>query len=114
MFLCLCFILFQTSAQAYNTETVKDGYATVIGDKKYDLIKGVFMFPADKAINGKFIDLPARFFYSDGFFEEDPYKYNPSIARHLFAWPWQASIQMQEKLARMRIIQISLKISSTI
>ena len=24
--------------------------------------------------------MPARFFYSDGFFEEDPYKYNPSIA----------------------------------
>ena len=70
----------QSSAQAYNTEIIKDGYTTATDGKKYDLIKGVFIFPAADAINGKFIDLPARFFYSDGFFAEDPYKYNPSIA----------------------------------
>lgn len=74
--LVLCFI--QSSAQAH--EIIKDGYTTISGDKKYDLIEGVFMFPAEGAINGKWIDIPARFFYSDGFFEEDPYKYNPSIA----------------------------------
>ena len=80
LFFALILCLIQSSAQAYNTEIVKDGYTTASGGKKYDLIKGVFKFPAVNAINGKFIDMPARFFYSDGFFEEDPYRYNPSIA----------------------------------
>ena len=80
LFFALILCLIQSSAQAYNTEIVKDGYTTASGGKKYDLIKGVFKFPAVDAINGKFIDMPARFFYSDGFFEEDPYRYNPSIA----------------------------------
>lgn len=80
LFFALILCLIQSSAQAYNTEIVKDGYTTASGNKKYDLIKGVFKFPAVNAINDKFIDIPARFFYSDGFFEEDPYKYNPSIA----------------------------------
>ena len=57
------------------TETVTGGY-TVSGDK-YDLVKGVFFFPSDQDTQK---DSPARFFYSDGFFAEDPYTYNDHLA----------------------------------
>lgn len=61
------------------TETVTGGY-TVSGDK-YDLIKGVFFFPS-AVVNdeGNLIDIPARFFYTDGFFAEDSYTYNNHLA----------------------------------
>ena len=61
------------------TDTVTDGY-TVSGDK-YDLVKGVFFFPSAVADSeDNLIDIPARFFYSDGFFAEDPYTYNAHLA----------------------------------
>ena len=52
---------------AATPEKITDGYTTASGGR-YDLIKGVFKFPTTKAIDGKYIDIPARFFYSDGFF----------------------------------------------
>ena len=77
------FILFvNVPSYAANTETVEDGY-TVDG-QSFDLIKGVFKFPSIVSIkvnsDDVMIDIPARFFYSDGFFAEDPYKYNPHLA----------------------------------
>lgn len=48
--------------------------------KTYDLISGTFKFPSTVKVNDSYPDLSARFFYSDGFFAEDPTKYNPHIA----------------------------------
>ena len=61
------------------TETIAGGY-TVNGDN-YDLVKGVFFFPSAVVdTDDNLIDIPARFFYSDGFFAEDPYTYNNHLA----------------------------------
>ena len=40
----------------------------------------MFTFPSAVAINDALKDIQARFFYSDGFFAEDPYTYNNHIA----------------------------------
>lgn len=40
----------------------------------------MFKFPSAVKIDGKAKDIAARFFYSDGFFTEDPYTYNPHLA----------------------------------
>ena len=59
-------------------ETITGGYT--VGGKNYDLIKGTFSFPSAVAINNALTDISARFFYSDGFFAEDPRTYNDHIA----------------------------------
>ena len=60
------------------TEEVSGGY-TVDG-KKYDLIRGAFLFPSEVAIDGAMKDIPAVFFYSDGFFAGEPDTYNNHLA----------------------------------
>ena len=66
-------------AQAVCAETITNGYTTASGDK-YDLLKGVFLFPSEVKINNKLKDIPATFFFSEGFFAEDPYVYNNHLA----------------------------------
>lgn len=63
-------MLFQVPAHASVTETVSNGYTTASGDK-FDLVKGVSRSPSE---------LTMRFFFSEGFFAEDLYKYNPHLA----------------------------------
>ena len=48
--------------------------------KTYDLISGTFKFPSTVKVNDSYPDLSARFFYSDGFFAEDPTIYNSHLA----------------------------------
>lgn len=63
----------------FGAETVFAATYTANG-KTYDLISGTFKFPSTVKVNDSYPDLSARFFYSDGFFAEDPTKYNPHIA----------------------------------
>ncbi len=65
-------------AHAANTEEVSGGYT--VNGTNYKLLKGAFTFPSGVAINKVWKDISARFFYSDGFFAEDPYKYNTHLA----------------------------------
>ena len=76
--IALALVLVSVPAFASVTETVTGGYT--VGTKNYDLIKGVFYFPSAVAIDDALIDIPARFFYTDGFFAEDPYTYNNHLA----------------------------------
>ncbi len=76
--IALALMIVCVPASASVTETVTGGY-TVSGEN-YDLVKGVFFFPSAVAIDDALIDIPARFFYSDGFFAEDPYTYNNHLA----------------------------------
>ena len=82
IFAALFVFILQATAYAANTEIIKGGYT--VNGQAYDLIKGVFKFPAISSIkinsDDVLIDLPARFFYSDGFFAEDPYRYNSHLA----------------------------------
>ncbi len=78
IFIALSLALLFT-AQAVCAETITDGYTTASGDK-YDLLKDVFLFPSEVAINNVLKDIPATFFFSEGFFAEDPYVYNNHIA----------------------------------
>lgn len=57
------------SAQASVEGYVDGGYT--VGTTTYPLMKGVFHSPSN---------LPMRFFYTDGFFAEDPYMYNTHLA----------------------------------
>ncbi|MBQ9565144.1 MAG: hypothetical protein IJU98_06105, partial [Synergistaceae bacterium] len=59
-------------------ETVTGGYK--VGDTEYELIRGAFLFPSEVAIDGAMKDIPAVFFYSDGFFAEEPDTYNNHLA----------------------------------
>ena len=81
MAMCVIAVMMAATVPSFAevTETVTGGY-TVSGDK-YDLIKGVFFFPS-AVVNdeGSLIDIPARFFYTDGFFAEDPCTYNNHLA----------------------------------
>lgn len=71
-------MLFQVPANASVTEIISNGYTTASGDK-FDLVKGVSKSPADLT-SGSPTDLTMRFFFSEGFFAEDFYKYNPHLA----------------------------------
>ena len=62
-------MLLQTPAQASVDGYVEGGYT--VGTTTYPLMKGVFHSPSN---------LPMRFFYTDGFFAEDPYTYNTHLA----------------------------------
>ena len=64
--------------QLGETREVPGGY-TVDGTN-YPLIKGTFRFPSAAESNDVKFDVTAAFFYSDGFFAEDPCKYNPHLA----------------------------------
>ncbi len=77
MAVCIIAVMMMAAVPSFAevTETVTGGY-TVSGNN-YDLVKGVFFFPSDQ---DRQLDIPARFFYSDGFFEEDPYTYNDHLA----------------------------------
>ena len=78
-FIALALVLVSVPAFASVTETVTGGY--VVSGENYDLVKGVFFFPSAVANDeDELIDIPARFFYSDGFFAEDPYTYNNHLA----------------------------------
>ena len=65
-----------------NAEIISGGYT--VNSVNYDLIKGVFKFPSTVKVrqNGVSVNIDgaARFYYSDGFFAEDPYKYNAHLA----------------------------------
>ncbi|MBQ7560565.1 MAG: Ig-like domain-containing protein [Synergistaceae bacterium] len=65
-----------------NAEIISGGYT--VNSEHYDLIKRVFKFPSAVSVKNDGldvdIDIPARFYYSDGFFAEDPYKYNTHLA----------------------------------
>ena len=76
--IALALIIFAVPASALVTETVTGGYT--VGTNNYDLVKGIFFFPSAVAIDEALIDIPARFFYTDGFFAEDPYTYNNHLA----------------------------------
>lgn len=62
-------VTLQSPAYASVDGKVDGGYK--VGDTTYDLIKGVFKSPSD---------LTMRFFYSDGYFYEDPFTYNTHLA----------------------------------
>ncbi len=57
---------------------VSEGYT--VGGTAYKLYRGVFSFPSEVPINGAMKDIPAAFFFSEGFFAEDPYVYNNHLA----------------------------------
>ncbi|MBQ8693334.1 MAG: chitobiase/beta-hexosaminidase C-terminal domain-containing protein [Synergistaceae bacterium] len=58
---------------------VDGGYVTS-GGAAYKLYRGVFNFPSEVAIGGAMKDIPAVFFFSEGFFAEDPYVYSNHLA----------------------------------
>lgn len=61
------------------TRRVASGYTA--DGTNYPLIKGTFRFPSEPlGSSDKTFDRTAVFFYSDGFFAKDPYKYNSHIA----------------------------------
>ena len=60
------------------TRQVSGGY--IVNGRNYPVIKGTYRFPSSVTQNDTYFDGTAVFFYSDGFFAEDPYKYNPHIA----------------------------------
>lgn len=65
--------------QLGETRSVSGDY--IVDSTSYPVIKGTFRFPYEAlSKHGKTSDGTAVFFYSDGFFAEDPYKYNSHLA----------------------------------
>ena len=77
MLTCLAGIAGSSFAEG-EPSIVPGGYT--VGGVTYDLIRGKYTYASAVPVNGHNINLTADFYYSDGFFMEDPYTYNPHLA----------------------------------